>query len=125
MDNTRLPKHALNYKPRGRRDRGRPRKRWQSVDAGTGQTTLPIEEDDDDEYGKLRKIMKTTDLGEERTQLLHCHSQNNISYPCSEQWLLNVVPILRDIIPVVLKYAKERRNSVRHNCLYVLNLLLG
>jgi hypothetical protein len=26
MDNTRLPKHALNYKPRGRRDRGRPRK---------------------------------------------------------------------------------------------------
>jgi len=36
---TRLPKHALNYKPRGRRDRGRPRKRWQCVDAGTGQTT--------------------------------------------------------------------------------------
>jgi len=25
MDNTRLPKHALNYKPPGRRDRGRPR----------------------------------------------------------------------------------------------------
>jgi len=39
MDNTRLPKHALNYKPRGRRDRGRPTKRWQRVDAGTGQTT--------------------------------------------------------------------------------------
>jgi hypothetical protein len=39
MDNTRLPKHALNYKPRGRRDRGRPRKRWQSVDAKTGQAT--------------------------------------------------------------------------------------
>jgi len=39
MYNTRLPKHALNYKPRGRRDRGRPRKRWQRVDAGTGQTT--------------------------------------------------------------------------------------
>ena len=39
MDNTRLPKHALNYKPRGRRDRGCPRKRWQRVDAGTGQTT--------------------------------------------------------------------------------------
>jgi len=39
MDNTRLPKHALNYKPRGRRDRGRPRKRWPCVDAGTGQTT--------------------------------------------------------------------------------------
>ena len=27
MENNRLPKHALNYKPRGRRDRGRPRKR--------------------------------------------------------------------------------------------------
>jgi len=39
MDNARLPKHALNYKPRGRRDRGRPRKRRQCVDAGTGQTT--------------------------------------------------------------------------------------
>ena len=39
MDNTRLLKHALNYKTRGRRDRGRPRKRWQRVDAGTGQTT--------------------------------------------------------------------------------------
>ena len=38
-DNTRLPKHALNYKPRGRKDRGRPRKQWQCVDAGTGQTT--------------------------------------------------------------------------------------
>jgi DNA polymerase/3'-5' exonuclease PolX len=24
-DNTRLPKHALTYKPQGRRDRGRPR----------------------------------------------------------------------------------------------------
>jgi hypothetical protein len=33
MDNNRLSKHALNYKPRGIRDRGRPRKRWQRVDA--------------------------------------------------------------------------------------------
>jgi len=33
-DNTSLPKHALNYKPRGRRDRGRPRKRY------TGYTRL-------------------------------------------------------------------------------------
>jgi len=48
-DNTRFQKHALNYKPRGRRDRGRPWKRWQYVDAGTGQTTLSMEEDDDDE----------------------------------------------------------------------------
>ena len=39
MDNTRLPKYALNYKPRGRRDRGRPKKRWQRVDARTVQTT--------------------------------------------------------------------------------------
>jgi hypothetical protein len=49
MDNTRLPKYALTYKPQGRRERGRPRKRWQRVDAGTGQTTLSMEEDDDDE----------------------------------------------------------------------------
>jgi len=27
MDNTRLPKHAINYKRRGRRGRGRPWKR--------------------------------------------------------------------------------------------------
>ena len=53
MDNTRLPKHVLNYKPRGRRDRGRPRQRWQRVDAGTGQSTKPMEEDDDG--GKINK----------------------------------------------------------------------
>jgi len=39
MDNARIPKYALTYKPQGRRDRGRPGKRWQRVDAGTGQTT--------------------------------------------------------------------------------------
>jgi len=39
MDNTRLAKHALNYIPRGRRDRGRPRNRWHCVDAGKGQMT--------------------------------------------------------------------------------------
>jgi predicted ArsR family transcriptional regulator len=44
-----FPKHALNYKPRGRRDRGRPRKRWQRVDAGTGQTNSSMDDDDDDE----------------------------------------------------------------------------
>jgi hypothetical protein len=37
MDNTRHPKHALNHKPRGRSDRGCPRKRWQHIDARTGQ----------------------------------------------------------------------------------------
>jgi hypothetical protein len=47
MDNSRLTKHALNYKPRGRRDHGRPRKRLQRVDAGTGQST---EEDDGDDF---------------------------------------------------------------------------
>jgi len=41
MDNTRLPKRALNYKPRGRRDRGHQRKRWQSVDAGTVKRPNP------------------------------------------------------------------------------------
>jgi predicted ArsR family transcriptional regulator len=41
VDNIRLLKHALNYKPRGGRDRGRPRKRWQRVDAGTGQRPNP------------------------------------------------------------------------------------
>jgi hypothetical protein len=49
MDNTRLPKHALNYKPLRRRDRGRRRKRRQRVDAGTGQSTLSMEEDNDDD----------------------------------------------------------------------------
>jgi len=39
MDNTRLPKHPLNDTPRGIRDRGRPRKRWQRIDGGTGQAT--------------------------------------------------------------------------------------
>jgi hypothetical protein len=38
MDNTRLPIYALTYKLQGRRDRGHPRKRWQFVDARTGQT---------------------------------------------------------------------------------------
>ena len=33
MDNTRLQKNVLNYKPRGRKHRGRTRKRWQRVDA--------------------------------------------------------------------------------------------
>ena len=39
MDNNRFPKHAINYKPRGRRDCGCPRKRWQCIDARTGQLT--------------------------------------------------------------------------------------
>jgi len=39
MDNTKLPKHALNYKPRRRRDRGSSRKRLQRVNAETDQST--------------------------------------------------------------------------------------
>ena len=38
-DNTRLTKHALNYEQLGRRDSGRPKKRRQCFNAGTGQTT--------------------------------------------------------------------------------------
>jgi hypothetical protein len=43
MDDIRLPKHALNHKPRGRRDRGRPRKRWQCVDAEQVKRANPWE----------------------------------------------------------------------------------
>ena len=39
-DNPRLPKHALNYKPRRRRGHGRPRKRWQCVDARNSPNEL-------------------------------------------------------------------------------------
>jgi hypothetical protein len=39
MDKARLMKQALSNQPRGRRDRGRPRKQRQRVDAGTCQTT--------------------------------------------------------------------------------------
>ena len=39
MEDPRLPKYALNYKPKGKRDRGRPRGRWQNrILAGTGLT---------------------------------------------------------------------------------------
>jgi len=49
IQDVRLLKYALTYKPRGRRDCGSPRKRWQLVDAGTGQTNYSMEEDDDDD----------------------------------------------------------------------------
>jgi hypothetical protein len=44
-----LPKQTLNYKPRRRRDCGRPRKRWQRVDAGTVQNTYSMDDDYDDD----------------------------------------------------------------------------
>jgi hypothetical protein len=40
MNNSRLPKQALLYKPRGRRDVDRPRKRW-TADVGTGDSPMP------------------------------------------------------------------------------------
>jgi hypothetical protein len=46
MGNTRLPKDALKHKPRGRRDRGRPRKGWQRANPWRKlmmmMTTLPL-----------------------------------------------------------------------------------
>jgi len=45
MDTNRLPKQALQYKPKGRRNTGRPRKRWRDQlhleDQGTGNTPNP------------------------------------------------------------------------------------
>jgi hypothetical protein len=45
MDTNRIPKQALQYKPKGRRNMGRPRKRWRDQfyfeDQGTGNTPNP------------------------------------------------------------------------------------
>ena len=45
MDTDRLPKQAQQYKPKGRRNIGRPRKRWRDQihleDQGTGNTPNP------------------------------------------------------------------------------------
>jgi len=45
MDTNRLPNQALQYKPKGRRNIGRPRKRWRDQlhleDQGTGNTPNP------------------------------------------------------------------------------------
>jgi len=45
MGSNRLPKQALQYKPKGRRDIGRPRKRWRDQlhleDQGTGNRPNP------------------------------------------------------------------------------------
>jgi len=44
MDTDRIPKQALQYKPKERRNIGRPRKRWRDQlleDQGTGNTFNP------------------------------------------------------------------------------------
>ena len=45
MDTNRIPKQALQYTAKGRRNRGRPRKRWRDQlhfeDQGTGNTPNP------------------------------------------------------------------------------------
>jgi hypothetical protein len=47
MDTNRLPKQAIQYKPKGRRNIGRPRKRWRDQlhleDQGTGNMPNPSE----------------------------------------------------------------------------------
>ena len=56
MGTNRLPKQALQYRPKGRRNLGRPRKRWTDQihleDYGTGNTPNPLfyhDDDDDDD----------------------------------------------------------------------------
>jgi hypothetical protein len=53
MDTNRIPKQALQYKPKGQRDIGRPKKRWRDQshfeDQGTLNTPNLHEHDDDDD----------------------------------------------------------------------------
>jgi len=49
MDTNRLPKQALQYKPKGRRSIGRPRKRWRDQLHLEDETRLVLQEHDDDD----------------------------------------------------------------------------
>ena len=48
MDTNRLPKQALQYKPKGRKNVGRPRKRWRDQ-LHLEETRLNLHEHDDDD----------------------------------------------------------------------------
>ena len=54
MDSNRLPKQALQYKPKGRRNVGRPSKRWRD------QLHLVLHEHDDDDEIICRQIGNIT-----------------------------------------------------------------
>jgi len=84
MDTNRLPKQALQYKPKGRRNIGRPRKRWRDQlhleDQGTGNTLTLQEHDDDDEVRKrgkcrLNQSIIVNDLGQ-RAQSIYTSYAN-------------------------------------------------